>query len=91
MKVSDVTYLKDYTVSITFDDGIIGTIDLSDLVNQGIFSVLKNKELFSKIHTTGYSIGWSEELEIDVAEIYSEISGKSPTEFFNTNISHASN
>jgi hypothetical protein len=31
------------------------------------------------------------ELEIDVAEIYSEISGKSPTEFFNTNISHASN
>jgi len=91
MKVSDVKYLKDYIVSITFEDGIVGTIDLSDLVNQGVFSVLKDKEQFSKIFTTGYSIGWSEELEIDVAEIYSEISGKNPGEFFNTNISYATN
>lgn len=91
MKVSDVKYLKDYIISITFEDGIVGTIDLSDLVNQGIFSVLKDKEQFSKIFTTGYSIGWSEELEIDIAEIYSEISGKNPGEFFNTNISYATN
>ena len=91
MKVSDVKYLKDYIISITFEDGIVGTIDLSDLVNQGIFSVLKDKEQFSKIFTTGYSIGWSEELEIDIAEIYSEISGKNSGEFFNTNISYATN
>lgn len=91
MKVSDVKYIKDYIISITFEDGIVGTIDLSDLVNQGIFSVLKDKEQFSKIFTTGYSIGWSEELEIDIAEIYSEISGKNPGEFFNTNISYATN
>lgn len=91
MKVSDVKYLKDYIISITFEDGIVGTIDLSDLVNKGIFSVLKDKEQFSKIFTTGYSIGWSEELEIDIAEIYSEISGKNPGEFFNTNISYAIN
>lgn len=91
MKVSDVKYLKDYIISITFEDGIVGTIDLSDLVNKGIFSVLKDKEQFSKIFTTGYSIGWSEELEIDIAEIYSEISGKNPGEFFNTNISYATN
>ena len=76
MKVSDVKYLKDYMISITFNDGVIGTIDLSDLVKQGIFSVLKDKAQFSKIYTTGYSLAWSEELEIDVAEIYSEISGK---------------
>ena len=91
MKVSDVKYIKDYIISITFEDGIVGTIDLSDLVNKGIFSVLKDKEQFSKIFTTGYSIGWSEELEIDIAEIYSEISGKNPGEFFNTNISYATN
>ena len=78
MKVSDVKYLKDYMISITFNDGVIGTIDLSDLVKQGIFSVLKDKAQFSKIYTTGYSLAWSEELEIDVAEIYSEISGKNP-------------
>ena len=41
MKVSDVKYLKDYIISITFEDGIVGTIDLSDLVKQGIFSVFR--------------------------------------------------
>jgi len=91
MKVSVVKYLKDYMISITFNDGVIGTIDLSDLVKQGIFSVLKDKAQFSKIYTTGYSLAWSEELEIDVAEIYSEISGKNPGEFFNADISYATN
>jgi hypothetical protein len=91
MKVSNVKYLKDYFVLITLDDGLFGTIDLSDLVTQGIFSVLKDKEEFSKIYATDYSLAWSEELEIDIAEIYSEISGKNPGNFFNTNITYASN
>jgi hypothetical protein len=76
MKVSDLKYLQDYLVSITFDDGVTGIINFSDLVNQGIFTVLKDKELFSKIYTSGYSIGWSDQLEIDISEIYSEISNK---------------
>ena len=91
MKVSNVKYLRDYFVSITFDDGLFGTIDLSDLVSQGIFTVLKDKERFSKIYATDYSLAWSEDLEIDIAQIYSEISGKNPGNFFNTNITYASN
>ena len=91
MKVTEVKYLKDYLVAITFDDGLNGTIDFSELVNQGVFSVLKDNVQFSKVFTTGYSIGWSEDLEIDIAAIYSEISGKNPEEFFNANIIHATN
>jgi hypothetical protein len=91
MQVTDLKYLQDYLVSITFDDGVTGIINFSDLVNQGIFTALKDKELFSKIYTSGYSISWSDQLEIDIAEVYSEISGKNPGDFFNTNIFHASN
>jgi hypothetical protein len=37
MKVQEVKYIADYTISIKFDDGISGTIQLKDLVQKGIF------------------------------------------------------
>lgn len=91
MKVVVVKYINDYNVEVTFDDGVSGTIDLSELVNQGIFIELKDKKKFATLFSNGYSIGWSDELEIDAALIYAEITGKRPEAFFNTNSSHASN
>jgi len=82
MKVLEVTYKGDYTISILFEDGVEGTIRLNDLVEKGIFQVLKDTTQFSKVYTTGYSIAWSEELEIDAANIYTELSGKDPGEVF---------
>ena len=91
MKVFKVTYIGEYKIALTFEDGVTGNIDLSDLVNEGIFQVLKDKEQFAKIYATEYSVAWSEDLEIDVAELYAEISGKSPQEFFESKTIYASN
>jgi hypothetical protein len=76
MKVQEVKYIADYTISIKFDDGVNGTIQLSDLVQKGIFKLLQDKSEFSKVYTNGYSIAWSNELEIDAANIYSELTDK---------------
>lgn len=75
MKVQEVTYLTDYTISVKFEDGVSGTVQLNDLVEKGIFKVLQDKIEFAKVYTTGYSIAWSNELEIDATTIYSEITG----------------
>ena len=91
MKITEVRYHSDYKIELSFEDGVTGSIDLSELVEQGIFKILKDKELFARIHSTDYSIAWSEELEIDVAELYAEISGKSPQEFFDSNSTYATN
>ena len=91
MKVLEVNYVKDYTISVKFDDGITGIIQLDDLVQKGIFQLLKNKELFSKVYTNGYSIAWSDNLEIDIANIYSEITGKNFGEIINPKFSYATN
>jgi hypothetical protein len=40
MKVQEVTYLSDYTISIKFEDAVSGTIQLNDLAEKGIFKVL---------------------------------------------------
>ena len=76
MKVREVKYIADYTISIKFVDGVNGTIQLNDLVQKGIFKLLQDKSEFAKVYTNGYSIAWSNELEIDATTIYAELTGK---------------
>jgi len=73
MKVQEVKYISDYIISIKFDDGVNGTIELNDLVQKGIFKVLQDKNQFAKVYKNGYSIAWSNELEIDATTIYAEL------------------
>ena len=91
MKVQEVKYISDYIISIKFDDGVYGTIELSDLVQKGIFKVLQDKNEFAKVYTNGYSIAWSNELEIDATTIYSELTGKNFGEILAPKLSHAIN
>ena len=91
MKVNEVKYFNDYTLFVSFDDGISGIIQLNDLVEHGIFQQLKNLDKFSKVYTTGFSIAWSEELEIDAASIYAELTGIIPSNYFNIYTNYASN
>ena len=72
MKVQEVKYLSDYNISVKFEDGVSGTVQLNDLVEKGIFKVLQDKNQFAKVYTNGHSIAWSNELEIDAITIYSE-------------------
>ena len=46
---------------------------MKELIGKGVFSGLKDPELFNKVYTTGYSIAWSDELEIDLITVYLEI------------------
>ena len=89
MKVQEVKYLFDYTISIKFEDGVSGTIKLNDLVEKGIFKVLQDKSEFAKVYTNGYSIAWSNELEIDTTSIYSELTGKQFGEILTPKLSQA--
>jgi hypothetical protein len=91
MKVQEVKYVADYTISVKFDDGVTGTIELNDLVEKGIFKVLQDKNHFAKVYTNGYSIAWSNELEIDATAIYSKITGKHFGEILNPKLTHATN
>lgn len=91
MKIESVKYISGFTLHVKFLDGVEGDVELSDLVSKGIFKVLQNQELFAKAYNTGYSIAWSEQLEIDSDKIYMEISGKSIDELLPQNPAHASN
>ena len=91
MKVQEVKYISDYIISIKFEDGVSGNIELSDLVQKGIFKVLQNKNEFAKVYTNGYSIAWSDELEIDATKIYCDLTGKNFGEILSPKLIHPIN
>ncbi len=91
MKVKDVKYLQGYSILVSFEDGTNGIIQLNDLVEKGIFREIQDQTKFSKVYTTGYSVAWSDQLEIDAASIYAEISGKEPSVFYNSLLANALN
>jgi len=91
MKAISVSAIPAYKLKVTFDDGISGIIDLHQFVEKGIFSVLKDERLFNKVYTTGYSIAWTEDLEIDALYIYAEIVNKKPEDLLSANLHYASN
>lgn len=73
MKAVEVKAFPHYKLFLSFDEGVSGTIDFNSLVQKGIFKVLKDETSFSKVYLTGYSIAWSEELEIDILSLYAEL------------------
>lgn len=80
MKAIRVKAVSGYKVAVWFEDGANGQIDLSELVRHGIFMELRDESRFAQVYTTGYSIAWSDELEIDALTIYAELLNKNPEE-----------
>jgi hypothetical protein len=82
MKISGVNSVGNYTIQIEFEDGVKGLVNLAELVGTGIFAVLQDEKHFARVHSTGYSIAWSDDLEIDAVTIYAELTGKAPSSYF---------
>jgi hypothetical protein len=78
MKATEVKALNGYKIKVSFDDGVSGIVDLNELVQKGIFQVLKDEHAFQNVYTDGAAIAWSEELEIDADNIYAEIMNTEP-------------
>ena len=89
MKATNVKSIGDYKIKVVFDDDISGVIDLSYLTQKGIFQKLRDPSLFAKVYTTGESIAWNDELEIDALNIYAKIVNKDPSELIVKYFTHA--
>ncbi len=48
LHVTDATYVKDYLIEVTFNDGKKGIADLSQSLQGTVFDPLKNKKTFSQ-------------------------------------------
>lgn len=71
-----VTYVKplpDYVVEVTFDDGKTKLVDMKKRLNKGIFSQLKNVNVFDSVYVSiGGTIEWRGEIDVCPDTLYAE-------------------
>lgn len=59
IRVVDVDYVKDYTLSITFSDGVKKVVDLHPYLNGGVFEQLKDLSQFRQYGLNHWTIEWA--------------------------------
>ena len=83
VKPISVSALPNYRIKVVFSDGAEGSVDLSDLVGQGVFQAWKDEKFFARVHIgEGRQIRWNEEIELCPDAIYLRLTGKTPEDLF---------
>ena len=59
IRVVDVDYVKNYTLSITFSNGVKKVIDLQPYLNGGVFEQLKDLSKFRQYGLNYWTIEWA--------------------------------
>ena len=70
-EIVDADYLGGHKLRLTFNDGLKGTIDLSDYVDEGVFKPLKAPKKFTHFGLIYGTIVWKPNgMELDIAPKY---------------------
>lgn len=68
--VLKVTPSEDYTLSFVFDNGEKGTLDMKQFLDFGVFSKLKDYDVFKKVRVSFDAIEWEGGIDLDPEFIY---------------------
>ena len=82
-KVTSVKSLQDYRLELTFDNGMIGTVDLSDLVGNGVFALWRDRRAFEQVQIgSSGELAWGDQIDLCPDALYLRMTGKKPEEVF---------
>jgi hypothetical protein len=71
-----VKALDNYTIFVTFADGVQGVVDLKHLAHKGVFNEWDKNNLFSKVYIDDYgAIAWSDMIDLCPDNIYLHLKG----------------
>ncbi|MCE5325775.1 MAG: DUF2442 domain-containing protein [Planctomycetaceae bacterium] len=82
-KIVEVEAMENYRLRLTFQDGLVATVDLSDLVGKGVFELWNDYGQFREV-----SIGpsgelvWGQEVDLCADALYLRATGKQPEDIF---------
>ena len=79
----EVKALPNYKIWLRYSDGVEREVDLSQLVERGVFSAWNDYREFEKVHISPkHSVAWNNQLDLCPNNLYLEITGKTPEEVF---------
>ncbi len=75
--------LEGYRLWLIYENGIEGTINLSELVGKEVFTLWEDEERFKKVRIgDGGELVWNNEVDMCADAFYLQITGKHPEEVF---------
>lgn len=75
-RVKAVTLKENYAFDVEFNDGTMGTVDMSTLIfsdTAGVFSSLRDQSLFQKISIQHGAVTWPGDIDLAPDEMHTQI------------------
>ena len=84
IRIAQAVATEGLKLKLTFENGVSGTVDFSELAKSTLFAPLTNDEFFKSVSIVrdGRALAWGEELEICADSLFLRITGKKPEEIF---------
>ena len=83
VKLMEVKPLPGYKLWLRYADSVSGTLDLAELVGQGVFALWVDPGEFAKAHVgLGGQIVWTDDVDICADAAYLDLTGKQPEDVF---------
>jgi len=75
VRVTEVKALESYRLWVRFHDGVEGTIDLSSLIEQGVFRKLSDPQEFAKVavDTVTHTVAWPNGIDLCPDALYEDV------------------
>ena len=82
-RISKVKVLPAYRLELQFDDGVSGTVDLSDKVGKGVFTLWRDPLFFEQVAIgSAGELVWGEKIDLCPDALYLKVTGKEPEDLF---------
>jgi hypothetical protein len=84
IRIAQAVAAEGLKLRLTFENGVSGTVDFSELATSPLFGPLTNDEFFKSVSIIrdGRALAWAEELEICADSLFLRITGKKAEEIF---------
>ncbi len=82
-RITEVRAIARYQLELTFDDGIRGVADLSDLAGKGVFALWQNAGAFEQVRIgSSGELLWGDQVDLCPDALYLRVTGKTPEDIF---------
>jgi hypothetical protein len=74
-RVVAVTAKEPYRISVRFADGVEGTIDLSSLIEHGVFAQLADPRIFAQVYVDQitHTVAWPQGIDLCPDSLYTDV------------------
>ena len=82
-RIVEAEALPSHCVRLRYADGVVGEVDLSDLLEKEAFAPWRDESFFrSALVNHGRSLSWGEDIDLCADALYLKITGLKPEQLF---------